>query len=86
MREDDLSLSDSYKFARTIKRGTRQQALEAIRDLLSQRLFDAQTKDSAAVAKQLIAVINELDSMGIGREESFVDGLRSERKANTESR
>lgn len=79
---DSILREDESSFLKVIRSGKRKESLEAIRGLLAQRLYDAEARESASVAKQLIAVINELDSVGVGREGSFVDELRAEGKAN----
>ena len=43
--------------------GNLRKSLEAIRDLLAERLAECDTKESAGVAKQLVAVLKELDSL-----------------------
>lgn len=61
--------------------GDKRAALEAIRDRLANELLTARGQSAAAVAKELRAVIDELDSLPDGREESTVDQLNARREA-----
>ena len=64
-----------------VESGDRRKALEAIRDKLAVELHDTPGKDAAALAKELRAVISELDGLPGGKERSAVDELAA-RRAN----
>lgn len=64
-----------------VRKGELRQSLEAIRDLLALRLVDADTKESASVAKQLVAVLAELDRLPNERRESSSGELAREYEA-----
>lgn len=76
-------MSDQHPFLETVKSGDHQESLKAIRDLLAERLIEATTRDSAAVAKQLVAVLTELDQLGTTEEESLLDELRDDRESDS---
>lgn len=61
----------------TVRNGSRREALEAIRDRLATALQDAEGRDAAPLAKELRAVIAELDSMPTAAEVSPVADLRA---------
>ncbi|MEU1602678.1 hypothetical protein [Micromonospora matsumotoense] len=65
-------------FVGIVQAGEFEESLEAIRDLLAQRLVEATARDSATVAKQLVAVITELKKLGAGPEEDGIDDLRDD--------
>ena len=59
--------------------GDRRKSLEAIRDKLAAELRDTVGRDAAALAKELRAVISELDGLPGGKERSTVDELAARR-------
>lgn len=61
--------------------GGRRSALEAIRDKLAGELEDAEGRDAAPLAKELRAVINEIEKLPGGKEVSAVDDLSARRAA-----
>jgi hypothetical protein len=65
----------------TVVAGDRRKSLEAIRDKLAGELDEAYGRDAAVLAKELRAVITELDSLPGGKEVSPVDELTARRKA-----
>lgn len=61
--------------------GDRRASLEAIRDKLGRELEQAVGRDAATIAKELRAVIAELDALPGGKEASTVDELHARRAA-----
>jgi len=60
--------------------GDRRKSLEALRDHLAAELLEGpSTVAIAPIAKELRAVIEELDSLPLGKEESKVDDLAAKR-------
>lgn len=72
-------------FMKVIQTGTYRERLEAIRDLLAERLLRAHPKDAAPIAKQLGEVLAELDQLDSDEERSPLDELRSSRESAPES-
>jgi hypothetical protein len=65
-----------------VARGDRRKSLEAIRDHLAAELEDSPaTVAIAPMAKELRAVIEELDSLPLSKEESKVDDLTAKRES-----
>lgn len=65
-----------------IAQGNRRKSLEALRDHLAKELEDSPaTVAIAPMAKELRAVIEELDSLPLGKEDSPVDDLTAKRDA-----
>lgn len=58
-----------------VRKGDLRASLEAIRDLLAERLVVAEAKESASVAKQLMTVLVELDRLPNEHRESVSDEL-----------
>ncbi|MBB2909313.1 hypothetical protein FHS43_000559 [Streptosporangium becharense] len=72
-----------------IAEGDRRASLEAIRDKLARELHRAAGRDAAVIAKELRAVIADLDALAGGKEASTVDDLtarRAARRADAASR
>lgn len=65
-------------FAKVIASGKRRESLEAMRDLLANRLVDAGDRESAGIAKELRAIVDAIDAIPTAREESVVDNLADE--------
>ena len=64
----------------SVATGDRRVALTSLRDELARRLVDAE-RDVPGLARQLLAVLSELDSLPNPAEESTVDDLASKRAA-----
>jgi hypothetical protein len=62
-----------------VESGDRRASLEAIRDKLARELAETGGRDAAAIAKELRAVISELDGLPGGKERSTVDELAARR-------
>lgn len=60
-----------------VKEGDLRASLEAIRDLLAARLDDATPRDTAAITRQLTSVLERLDRLTGGGEESPLDQIAS---------
>ncbi|MEH1059389.1 hypothetical protein V6U89_29800 [Micromonospora sp. CPCC 206171] len=58
--------------------GTYAERLEALRDHLAGRLITAESREAAAITKELRATLAELERLGVGGEESELDDLLSE--------
>jgi molecular chaperone GrpE (heat shock protein) len=74
---------------KVIRSGDRRRSLEAIRDRLATELQDAEGRDVAPIAKELRAVIDQLDRSPGGKEVSKRDELaarRARRLADAKSR
>lgn len=67
--------------ADAVSGGDRRESLEALRDHLAAGLEEATGRDVASIARELRAVLAELDSLPVDREESHVDQL-AEARAN----
>ncbi|WP_157251108.1 hypothetical protein [Nonomuraea typhae] len=61
--------------------GDRRRALKALRDKLAAELSGSEGRTSAALAKELVAVLRELDSLPLPKEASSVDDLAAKRAA-----
>jgi hypothetical protein len=59
-------------FVDAIKTGDRRTQLEALRDQLAERMDAAGARDTASIAKELCAVLEDLENLPDGREESTV--------------
>jgi hypothetical protein len=59
--------------------GSRQEALEGIRDRLAAELEDASGRDVASIARELRLTLAEIDGLPVKREESPVDDLAARR-------
>ncbi|MEV2240573.1 hypothetical protein [Micromonospora sp. NPDC049891] len=66
-------------FSKVIQEGCYREQLEALRDLLAERLERAFPRDAAGIAKQLAEVLAELETLGAEDEESFIDRLQRDR-------
>lgn len=63
-----------------VESGDRREALEAIRDRLAAEMAGAEGRDAATIAKELRAVMTELDALP-GGEVSKLDDLAARRAA-----
>jgi hypothetical protein len=70
---------DPESLSVAVASGDRREALEAIRGKLAAELGAAFGRDAAAIAKELSAVVRELDDLPTGREASRVDELARRR-------
>lgn len=66
-------------FRETVAGGDLRGSLEALRDLLAERLEGAEPRETAAIARQLADVILRLDGLP-GAEKSELDDLEARRK------
>lgn len=66
-------------FTEVIRNGSRREQLEAIRDLLAERLLKAFPKDVAPIARELGEVITELEQLNEEEGGSPLDDLLDER-------
>ncbi|MGW4426420.1 hypothetical protein [Streptosporangium sp. NPDC004631] len=72
-----------------VSEGDRRASLEAIRDKLARELTGATGRDAAVIAKELRAVLADLDALPGGKEVSKVDELaarRADRRADAAGR
>lgn len=67
------------KFTETIKTGAKKDQLQAIRDLLAERLEAAPASAVPNTARELVAVIKELGYTEVTREGSKADELAQRR-------
>lgn len=67
-------------FGEVVAEGDRPSILLALRDLLGSKLEGAEPRESAALAKQLVEVLREIDGLPAA-EGSQVDDLASRRKS-----
>lgn len=71
-----------------VTKGDRRESLEAIRDLLAEKMPASRGASAALVAKTLADLVREIDELPDGREVSQVDDLaarRADRRANAAS-
>lgn len=73
------------KLPEVVSSGDRRASLEAIRDRIAEELVAADGRDVAPLAKELRAVIAEIDGMGNERTVSKVDELAARRSPNRKS-
>lgn len=71
---------DALSLPSVVATGDRRKSLEAVRDLLADRLVEASTREAAPIAKELRNVMAELYSLPGEREGSKSDEL-AERRA-----
>lgn len=64
-----------------VSSGDRRAALVAVRDELARRLVDCDERVAASLARQLVLVLRDLDSIPSPAVESKVDDLASKRAA-----
>ncbi|MGC5330986.1 hypothetical protein [Micromonospora sp. DT62] len=77
----------SDDFSHVMQKGTYREQLEAIRDLLAERLVKAFPKDAAGIAKQLGEVLAELEQLNADEEGSSpLDELLASREADASDR
>jgi hypothetical protein len=67
------------QFQTAIKTGTKRQQLEALRDLLTDRLSAAPASAVASISRELLTVIKELGYLEVTREGSKADELAARR-------
>lgn len=67
------------QFQNKIKTGTKREQLEAIRDLLAQKLEAAPASAAASIARELVGTIKELGYLEVTREGSKADELAARR-------
>ncbi len=70
---------DASSLPAVVATGDRRKSLEAVRDLLADRLIEAGTREAATIAKELRNVMAELYSLPGEREGSKSDELAARR-------
>jgi hypothetical protein len=70
---------DEVEQAAALASGQEVQALSALREVLAERLLEADQPATAAISRELRAVLEQLRKLGAGRQESALDEIAARR-------